>query len=1559
MTFKPFGIKPIRSNINASISATTIEMVVPSSDSAPIYINDIVKTLNNSDEFGDESGICYCARCTPSDLIRGIVVSIKPLHEEENYSYRKANTYRVIRVSQDPFLLCKAMVNDVLLPSDIYKFININSGLGNQNTSISEIQLDYSTINTDGGQFRITSILETYDSDDLKYSIVECVIQKHEVIEGVASSVDLFDRIGTTIKPHNAGDDLDMGTGDITATNAYFTGKLTVDGLLDPTAVITSPQSSAPTTEDGSYYYNSVLKAFVFRSDGRDVKLPERAWVVNVASDFPTLDEVYSGLILSFGQNVTDNDPSKTNTGQSFLAGQEAFWNGTNYTIYGDNALLGDDLTNLSPINVRSFNVPSGQTYKINNVDIISPLYYDINKVIYVRKNGNNSNDGLSPTYAVADPVEGCAKAALLGADATVVILDSEIYNTFASLNVPENVSIYGPNAIIYSAVVDISINGYSSIVLRQIYCKTFTKDNVGSSILKCDLFTSEDGLFVKGGTSSSNISYLETYVSDEFLSDTSSESFCTHSAIIGKRIGGTDTLSDPPNYNFNNVRELDIISVEDWNILSSIGQFVFDINKTIYVRKNGDDLLDGKSPVKANSTIQQGLTNANALGGNSTVIILDSELYSGFTALNIPSGISIWAPNAWVNELNCDIVCKSNSIIYFKGINCKSFTKDDVGTSILKYDKEFVSKNGLFVSDGIDDININKLLIDSIQDFSSNTTVGDYATLDGYIGNRISGTDTNNGDINYSYTKIRTSTSLARWTTCDTPANGDNSSKVINSQFGQANFLSKIGYSGISQLGYFPIVNSSGNLGLQALVAGSGVSIAIDPTSGQLTVTATGSTAVDQNRITYFRTGGDDLKEGKNIEEANALPTVAIANAVTYGATVSTPYTVLCLDSATYTNVTLPLGINFVAPYTNINGSNTLVRSNYFVFNVINASTAVGIYCQYYLSTGTACRIEGQRITSKIDVDANFCTTMFIDIDEIVGTSSTYDIFEVRSGNIVNVKTKKVKGRVYANGGTIYLPDDADYTEATFLESSGGKIILNKQQKIIYVGDHGYDTNDGSNERRSVKTLVQANVLAKALGGNVVIKGLGATTYTDNLTGTNALGDGIIIDISQSYFNGNLTSATNSGIICRNGTFATLTLSSTGSFFIKTLESIDIVDSAVTSATHNCSIEAKTITQAVFANSIDGGKVAIKAQNGAGNIDISNGSLSGNYYFDIDDYASGAFTADFARIYCNIKRLSAATDFFRCEVDGKVDYLNAATSFNLCTGSLIVTNKSVSGVITNNNRPFMLAQSLLDDKHVTKLLNQYDEITDNATTSSTIDENSVSDIVERFTSSSAITFTIATTAKNLTNGFKRKIICDGTGQITFTQSTDIVILPQNNMKSAGLGSVIYIEKVKDSAGSGYFRIYGDLLEQHTHYATIEYDANYGYHRVNAISGTGSARFECKIPADFQSLVSFYLRGYPGTGTDGSGKNIDLNSEYGEPNELYNHYAEANTTATYDLTGTLDKLTNVLDLSVVASMLNQAMAKGSFGFFVDHKTIGGTIRYTDIELTYYRRKIYG
>jgi len=439
----PFGIKPIKSIIAAPFSATTIELIVPDTNATALYINDIVKTVDASDSNGNEFGIEYCTRATAADPIRGIVVDFKVIHEYENSVYRSASTRRIVRVCQDPFLLCQARINAVILSTDVNRFIDIDTGLGNTSTGISSIQLDYATINDHGGQFRITKILDIVNTTDNKYTVVECVIQKHEFLEGVVSSGDLFDRIGTTIVPHNAGDDLAMGTGDISGTDGNFTGdvnvdgKLTVDGMIDPTAILLTPQAVDPGVVAGGFYYDSVAGQFLFKDASGFNKLTytgtTTVTVGGIAAGttltndpvISTLDKILRPYILPSFTAFAITGVSTLEAGQEITGSKNFTWTISDPTHAVPNSINIDDITNVislvtghslaSPASVNfsgypggglKYNIPASNIWRVlaTNTDVPAASFFKLYTAnwYWLLHYGTSTNTSLTETQIKA-----------------------------------------------------------------------------------------------------------------------------------------------------------------------------------------------------------------------------------------------------------------------------------------------------------------------------------------------------------------------------------------------------------------------------------------------------------------------------------------------------------------------------------------------------------------------------------------------------------------------------------------------------------------------------------------------------------------------------------------------------------------------------------------------------------------------------------------------------------------------------------------------------------------------------------------------------------------------------------------------------------------------------------------------------------------------------------------------------------------------------------------------------------------------------------------------------
>ena len=155
---------------------------------------------------------------------------------------------------------------------------------------------------------------------------------------------------------------------------------------------------------------------------------------------------------------------------------------------------------------------------------------------------------------------------------------------------------------------------------------------------------------------------------------------------------------------------------------------------------------------------------------------------------------------------------------------------------------------------------------------------------------------------------------------------------------------------------------------------------------------------------------------------------------------------------------------------------------------------------------------------------------------------------------------------------------------------------------------------------------------------------------------------------------------------------------------------------------------------------------------------------------------------------------------------------------------------------------------------------------------------------------------------------------------------------------------------LKSHATEGIILVYNRpiTLKKKEYFFLADYDANFLTYRVKSLGGSGTQRFTFAVPDDFVSLNYVKLIGSISAGAAGSGKNIDLSSNYGKDGENDNQHAETNTTITYDFTGLSGKKAGI-DVSSVFSSLS---AGDVCGLQIDHNAIGGTINYYSIELDY-------
>jgi len=316
-TNSPFGARPIRSLIGEEIKVN--KYTTQASDNTPIYVGDFVSTNN----VFDSRGIPVCVKSAVGDDIRGIVVGItasRTNSDDENIIYRAGAEVRDIEVCDDPYILFTIQVNGTLTTDDAGKNSNIILGTPSNATGISGTELDLSTITTETAQIKIIRLVASELNELGSNSQVIGWILQHELdhsklgpedaspfksVGGIISpqvasntldmgsssisstfvpvsnehvtnklyvdshsSNGIWTKAGINISPSTAGNNLTMGSGDVSATNGTFTGKLTVGGLIDPTALVLDPQSSAPSTANGTIYYDSNTNSFRLRENG-------------------------------------------------------------------------------------------------------------------------------------------------------------------------------------------------------------------------------------------------------------------------------------------------------------------------------------------------------------------------------------------------------------------------------------------------------------------------------------------------------------------------------------------------------------------------------------------------------------------------------------------------------------------------------------------------------------------------------------------------------------------------------------------------------------------------------------------------------------------------------------------------------------------------------------------------------------------------------------------------------------------------------------------------------------------------------------------------------------------------------------------------------------------------------------------------------------------------------------------------------------------------------------------------------------------------------------------
>ena len=130
---------------------------------------------------------------------------------------------------------------------------------------------------------------------------------------------------------------------------------------------------------------------------------------ITVATDFPTLAAVQTGWVYTILANVTDNNAGKTNTGQSFVAGDEIVWNGTNWTNIGGvlSGYVTSPLSTSTATNLTGFIKGNGSVLSADNSTYLTA---EVDPTIVAQTNGFTITRGTTPatlTVAASGSVSG------------------------------------------------------------------------------------------------------------------------------------------------------------------------------------------------------------------------------------------------------------------------------------------------------------------------------------------------------------------------------------------------------------------------------------------------------------------------------------------------------------------------------------------------------------------------------------------------------------------------------------------------------------------------------------------------------------------------------------------------------------------------------------------------------------------------------------------------------------------------------------------------------------------------------------------------------------------------------------------------------------------------------------------------------------------------------------------------------------------------------------------------------------------------------------------------
>lgn len=197
------------------------------------------------------------------------------------------------------------------------------------------------------------------------------------------------------------------------------------------------------------------------------------------------------------------------------------------------------------------------------------------------------------------------------------------------------------------------------------------------------------------------------------------------------------------------------------------------------------------------------------------------------------------------------------------------------------------------------------------------------------------------------------------------------------------------------------------------------------------------------------------------------------------------------------------------------------------------------------------------------------------------------------------------------------------------------------------------------------------------------------------------------------------------------------------------------------------------------------------------------------------------------------------------------------------------------------------------------------------------------------------------------TDGSGITVLTIATAPYTMVPAVDLPFLNLSDTPSSYSGQTL--KGVRVNAGETaleFFTVPG-AGSKHLFFGTT-FNTTYNNEPVRSILTGGNFRWPFEIPDDFSSLVVAHIHVTPTAGAAGSGKDIDLYSNYSASGEDSTLHQENDTTSTYQLGSVADERGD-LDVSGV---LTGIAAGDRGGVLVDHQSIGGTAYYTLLHIEY-------